>query len=151
MKTCVLCHRKFDGYGNNPFPLRSSGVCCDGCNGAVISARVSEKQLTVDGRFHGGPSNPTVSAVSRLDDAILVRIDDTECLDGWPGSSVFRSSKEYTTLTAQSEQSFIHERERKRRPSFRKRKEKMNTEHRDAFSREELVRAFLNELAPFHQ
>jgi len=34
IRTCVLCGKKFVGWGNNPEPLKpwSEGVCCDECN-----------------------------------------------------------------------------------------------------------------------
>ena len=39
--TCCLCGKKFEGYGNNPWPLKQSGRCCDDCNEAeVIPARI---------------------------------------------------------------------------------------------------------------
>ena len=39
-RTCPLCHQKFDGYGNNPAPLRVEGQVCDACNAnRVIPAR----------------------------------------------------------------------------------------------------------------
>jgi hypothetical protein len=38
---CCLCGGKFEGFGNNPFPLRENGRCCDGCNATqVIPARL---------------------------------------------------------------------------------------------------------------
>lgn len=30
--TCCICKKKFTGYGNNPFPARMKGKCCDACN-----------------------------------------------------------------------------------------------------------------------
>ena len=40
MKTmkCVLCKKKFIGYGNNAQPL-ANGLCCDDCNIDVVVAR----------------------------------------------------------------------------------------------------------------
>ena len=39
-KTCCLCGGEFDGYGNNPAPLKESGECCDRCNAEkVLPAR----------------------------------------------------------------------------------------------------------------
>jgi len=34
--TCVICEKEFQGYGNNPRPVHSSGECCDECNAAVV-------------------------------------------------------------------------------------------------------------------
>ena len=40
-KTCCLCGGEFEGYGNNPSPLKESGECCDRCNAEkVIPARL---------------------------------------------------------------------------------------------------------------
>lgn len=37
---CCLCGEEFEGYGNNPAPLKESGECCDQCNAEkVIPAR----------------------------------------------------------------------------------------------------------------
>lgn len=39
--TCCICGREFEGYGNNPYPVKDDGVCCDDCNvNAVIPARL---------------------------------------------------------------------------------------------------------------
>lgn len=35
MKTkqkCVICKQMFEGFGNNPQPLKEKGACCDQCN-----------------------------------------------------------------------------------------------------------------------
>ena len=40
-KTCCLCGVEFEGYGNNPAPVKESGECCDRCNAEkVIPARL---------------------------------------------------------------------------------------------------------------
>ena len=45
-KTCCLCGVEFEGYGNNPAPVKESGECCDRCNAEkVIPARL-ETMLT---------------------------------------------------------------------------------------------------------
>lgn len=37
---CCLCGEEFEGYGNDPAPLKESGECCDRCNAEkVIPAR----------------------------------------------------------------------------------------------------------------
>ena len=42
-RTCPLCRQKFDGYGNNPAPLRVKGQVCDDCNAnRVIPARIRQ-------------------------------------------------------------------------------------------------------------
>ena len=40
-KTCCLCGKELEEYGNNPAPLKDSGECCDRCNAEkVIPARL---------------------------------------------------------------------------------------------------------------
>lgn len=40
---CPLCKNKFDGYGNNPAPLKVKGSVCDTCNSErVIPARLGK-------------------------------------------------------------------------------------------------------------
>ncbi len=39
-KTCVICGKKFEGWGNNPYPLAKEGLCCDECNFKVVQARL---------------------------------------------------------------------------------------------------------------
>ena len=35
-KVCVICGREFEGYGNNPDPVKHHGECCDECNMTVV-------------------------------------------------------------------------------------------------------------------
>lgn len=37
---CCLCNIPFNGYGNNPAPLKDKGICCDKCNILVIIERL---------------------------------------------------------------------------------------------------------------
>lgn len=40
---CCICGKEFEGFGNNPRPVKKSGVCCDECNfNYVIPARLQE-------------------------------------------------------------------------------------------------------------
>jgi hypothetical protein len=40
-KKCCICGVKIQGYGNNPYPVREDGECCDSCNTLiVIPARI---------------------------------------------------------------------------------------------------------------
>lgn len=39
-KTCCICGKKFWGWGNNPYPIKDDGECCDECNKQVIAARL---------------------------------------------------------------------------------------------------------------
>lgn len=37
---CCICGRTCESpYGNNPWPIKDKGVCCDECNYEVILAR----------------------------------------------------------------------------------------------------------------
>lgn len=41
-KECCICGKQFAEWGNNPWPLKAEGQCCDLCNMAkVLPARVS--------------------------------------------------------------------------------------------------------------
>lgn len=41
INTCCICGDEFTGYGNNPYPYKEDGVCCDACNRKyVIPARL---------------------------------------------------------------------------------------------------------------
>lgn len=43
MKTCCICGKAFDGWGNNPFPIKNEGECCNECNTMyVIPARIAK-------------------------------------------------------------------------------------------------------------
>ena len=38
---CCICGRAFTGFGNNPWPVKDDGECCDACNEQhVIPARI---------------------------------------------------------------------------------------------------------------
>lgn len=40
-KECCICGKSFIGWGNNPYPLKRDGLCCDKCNNEkVIPARL---------------------------------------------------------------------------------------------------------------
>ena len=48
MKKCCICGKEFEGWGNNPWPVKSEGLCCDDCNMEhVIPARI------IDGMWGG--------------------------------------------------------------------------------------------------
>jgi hypothetical protein len=43
IKTCCLCGEPYDGYGNNPWPKKDEGRCCNACNTKfVIPARLEQ-------------------------------------------------------------------------------------------------------------
>lgn len=33
---CCICGQKFTGYGNNPYPVKEKGRCCDECDNSVV-------------------------------------------------------------------------------------------------------------------
>lgn len=42
MNVCCICGKPFQGFGNNPVPVRKCGVCCTDCNyELVIPARIN--------------------------------------------------------------------------------------------------------------
>jgi len=42
-ETCVICGEKIEGWGNNPWPIKEHGECCDKCNNEkVIPARIDQ-------------------------------------------------------------------------------------------------------------
>lgn len=43
--TCCICHRLSKGFGNNPYPICESGLCCDECNEKVVVARLLDMCL----------------------------------------------------------------------------------------------------------
>lgn len=41
-KICCICGKKFMEYGNDPWPVRKNGICCDDCNNRfVVPARLN--------------------------------------------------------------------------------------------------------------
>lgn len=41
LQKCCICGRLFEGIGNNPYPVKKTGRCCDYCNDTrVIPERV---------------------------------------------------------------------------------------------------------------
>lgn len=38
---CCICKKTFNGYGNNPWPLKEKGQCCNSCNEDVTLARLA--------------------------------------------------------------------------------------------------------------
>ena len=42
-KTCCICGKVFEGYGNDPWPIKNEGRCCDECNYTdVITAKIAQ-------------------------------------------------------------------------------------------------------------
>lgn len=40
-KVCCICGKEFKGWGNNPWPVKEDGECCDQCNWEkVVPARI---------------------------------------------------------------------------------------------------------------
>ena len=41
IKKCCICGKRFEGFGNNPAPVRETGECCERCNSnVVVPARI---------------------------------------------------------------------------------------------------------------
>lgn len=36
-KTCCICGHIFFGWGNNPYPIKEDGECCDKCNNLYVT------------------------------------------------------------------------------------------------------------------
>lgn len=46
VKTCCICGKEYTGWGNNPWPIKHDGYCCDKCNETkVIPARLGLKNI----------------------------------------------------------------------------------------------------------
>ena len=39
-QVCCICGKEFTGFGNNPWPIKENGQCCNECNEQVIIARI---------------------------------------------------------------------------------------------------------------
>ncbi len=39
---CCICGKEFTGYGNNPWPIKKEGICCDKCGEEVVKARLKD-------------------------------------------------------------------------------------------------------------
>lgn len=35
-KTCCICNAPIINYGNDPYPIKEKGVCCDMCNIYIV-------------------------------------------------------------------------------------------------------------------
>lgn len=47
---CCICSKTFEGYRNNPKPVKDEGVCCDYCNAVkVIPSRLIEDKAGLTG------------------------------------------------------------------------------------------------------
>lgn len=48
-KKCCICGKEFQGWGNNPWPVKEDGECCDACNQLkVIPARLRQVYASVN-------------------------------------------------------------------------------------------------------
>ena len=36
LKKCCICGEAYTGHGNNPAPVKETGLCCDDCNLMVV-------------------------------------------------------------------------------------------------------------------
>ena len=44
---CCICGCEFIGYGNNPYPIKEEGRCCDECNMKVIEERIKRLNINI--------------------------------------------------------------------------------------------------------
>ena len=63
MKRCVLCRQPFAGFGNNPYPVKDEGQCCNYCNAKEVIPRRIELAAKTKAAM---PANATI--VSREQD-----------------------------------------------------------------------------------
>lgn len=42
---CCICGKPIEGFGNNPYPIKKEGKCCDDCNLGVIRERIRRANL----------------------------------------------------------------------------------------------------------
>jgi len=57
-KTCCLCGKTFEGWGNNPWPLKTTDEqCCDECNKKVVATRLEFYFSSHDGGPDDGQDN----------------------------------------------------------------------------------------------
>ena len=48
-KKCCICGIEFEGWGNNPWPVKDEGECCDVCNTIhVVPARLKQMYLSTN-------------------------------------------------------------------------------------------------------
>lgn len=46
-KICCICGKPFKEWGNNPWPIKEEGTCCNACNQTrVIPARIHKIKET---------------------------------------------------------------------------------------------------------
>ena len=51
VKKCCICGCEFTGWGNNPWPVKEEGVCCDVCNDTkVVPSRLRQMYLTTNSK-----------------------------------------------------------------------------------------------------
>lgn len=48
---CCICGQGIGSYGNNPWPVKGSGECCDLCNMTVVlQARIKQMDEKKEGK-----------------------------------------------------------------------------------------------------
>ncbi len=56
MKTCSICGKKYEGYGNNAQPV-NDGRCCDKCNVLIVVPRRMQDAKNKKEEFDNGNQN----------------------------------------------------------------------------------------------
>lgn len=49
---CCICGKETEGYGNDPWPVRDWGQCCDGCNRTAVIPERKRIQDALLARLH---------------------------------------------------------------------------------------------------
>lgn len=53
-KKCCICGKTFEGFGNNPAPIKNEGTCCSHCNDlVVVPARIEAMMTCNDKQLEG--------------------------------------------------------------------------------------------------
>ena len=71
MKVCAICGKEFEGFGNNPYPVRISeeARCCDDCNSRfVIMSRLMVMGITPEEK------KSAVNILDSLDYEALIKV-----------------------------------------------------------------------------
>ena len=92
MSKCCICGKEIIGFGNNPWPIKDSGCCCDECNSTVvIQARLSKRRSAEHELEHCpfcGNTNITGATHKQVGSAEFYEVLCVEC-----GARIRRSSK----------------------------------------------------------
>ena len=88
-KICCICGKEFDGYGNNPEPVKpgvdsygSENCCCDWCNlFVVIASRCGVPVDVTAAKEHSDPNFNFADLLDIMPDEAIISIDNPAELD----------------------------------------------------------------------